>query len=677
MSRCFPFPPPGYEKKPTTDELDLLKKEKRKEKKHKKDKKDKEKKDGKERKDKDRSEGKHKDKKDKKEKHRDKNKDQEKSKSSTPDEKKIYGQFEGCNGEKLYHNNEQHKDIISSTSDKKQSLQFQNGGDKRSPLQFTGQNGELVRNRSRGGDPENNKFVQDLDRRIRDEEKGMGSHQFVGEGRKFSVNKVETQKMGGQQLITDGVVGFGGNSMVGGNPMAGGNLMGVNPMVGGNPTIQSKINGATPPFLDHRRIEQKEKIQEKENDDKRGDKRKHKDRDKQREGKDKKDKKDKKDRKEEKSKEKSEQKKAERDKNKRIKKSDPITVPNSLPAQSLETSFQGVGTEGIHKKRKDMESNGVFHENEPRPNKMARHISNISPENGRRINFPQSPSSSLLDKQGASQGASPNSFKVGSKGQRVNGMIVSQPDLVPAKKPPVSPFNHLPSKPSLIKSPPVITNHVTVQSPPVSTVKPQPNHIAARLSSPKPPPSMPNPITQTPPRSSTSPLVPRPKPPPAVVNKVAAAPPPPPTLFNKVAAAAPPPSTLFNKVTAPPPALANKVAAPPPPPVLVNKVAAPLPPAVTNKVAAPSLPVSKKKPPVPVEPPVKPPHPDTKYLSKILSVPKLDQWCGDDDQEWLFNSKEGPTCKKPPTEDPQVQVWSEAKHIESVDVCALPYVIPY
>nr|GFA71090.1 hypothetical protein [Tanacetum cinerariifolium] len=284
----------------------------------------------------------------------------------------------------------------------------------------------------------------------------------------------------------------------------------------------------------------------------------------------------------------------------------------------------------IHKKRKDMESNGVFHENEPRPrpNKMARHISNLSPENGRRINFPQSPSSSLLDKQGASQGASPNSFKVGSKGQKFNGMIVSQPDLVPAKKPPVSPFNHLPSKPSLIKSPPVITNHVTVQSPPLSTMKPQPNHIAARLSSPRPPPSMPSPIIQTPPRSSTSPLVPRPKPPAAVVNKVAAAAAPPPTLFNKVAAAAAaPPSTLINK-----------------------------------------------KPPVPVKPPVKPPHPDTKYLSQILSVPKPDQWCGEDDQEWLFNRKEG---KKPPAEDPQVQVWSEAKHIESVDAWALPYVIPY
>nr|GEY99314.1 hypothetical protein [Tanacetum cinerariifolium] len=116
----------------------------------------------------------------------------------------------------------------------------------------------------------------------------------------------------------------------------------------------------------------------------------------------------------------------------------------------------------------------------------------------------------------------------------------------------------------------------------------------------------------------------------------------------------------------------NKVAAQPPPPVVVNKVAAPLPPAVTNKGAAPSLPVPKKKPPVPVKPPVKPPHPDTKYLNQILSVPKPDQLCGDDDLEWLYNRKEG---KKPPAEE--VQVWSEAKQIESVGVWALPYVIPY
>nr|GFA68006.1 hypothetical protein [Tanacetum cinerariifolium] len=65
---------------------------------------------------------------------------------------------------------------------------------------------------------------------------------------------------------------------------------------------------------------------------------------------------------------------------------------------------------------------------------------------------------------------------------------------------------------------------------------------------------------------------------------------------------------------------------------LLTEVVA-VPPAVTNKAAAPSLPVPKKKPPVPVKQLVKPPDPDTKYLSQILSVPKPDQLCSDDDLE--------------------------------------------
>lgn len=614
MSRCFPFPPPGYEKKPTIDEPDLLKKEKRKEKKHKKDKKDKEKRDGKEKREKDRSEGKHKEKKDKKDKHRDKK--DKKGKSGNPDEKRVYGQFEGYNGEKVHPNDSTRS---SSSSDKKQSsLQFQNGefhehlqkkeesskeknsfsDDKKSSIQFCGQNGELVRNKIKATDTsENIKFVQELDRRIRDEEKGTGSHQFVVEGRKNSVNKIEIQKMDGRQSIMD-EAGFGRN-----------------------PTVQNKINGKTLPPLDNKiekRIEQKEKMPEKESDDKRGDKRKNKDRDKQRQGKDKDTEKEKK---EEKAKEKSEQKRAEREKNKYIRKSESVPVPNNFPARPPENSFHGIGSEGNLKKRKDMETNGVSHEDEPRPNKMGRFSSNISPENGRKLDSVQNPGSSLLDRQGASQGASLNSFKVGSKGQRVNGIIDPQPVSVSTKTPPFSAFNHIPAKPSPIKSPPVITNHVAAAQPPppVPTTKPQPavpNHITPQPPTPKPLPSVPNhitarspPLSSTPPPSTTAkqPLSSRPKPPPAVVNK----------------------------------------AAPPPP-----------------------LPLPKKKP----EPPTKPPHPDTKYLNQILSVPKLDQWCGFDDQEWLFSRKDS---KKTRMEEHQVQVWSEAKHIESVDVCALPYVIPY
>lgn len=75
MSRCFPFPPPGYEKKPKAENLDLLTKEKRKEKHHKKEKKEKEKRERKDKKEKDRSKDKRKEKKERKERHKDRKKD--------------------------------------------------------------------------------------------------------------------------------------------------------------------------------------------------------------------------------------------------------------------------------------------------------------------------------------------------------------------------------------------------------------------------------------------------------------------------------------------------------------------------------------------------------------------------------------------------------------------------
>ncbi|TKY59966.1 hypothetical protein E2542_SST17061 [Spatholobus suberectus] len=108
MSRCFPFPPPGYVKK--TDEVDLLKEEKQKEKKHKKDKRDKEKRESKEKREKEGRDGKHKEKKDKREKHRekkkdkdkDKSKDRDKSKISTANDKGFPRQAEGPNAGKLH-----------------------------------------------------------------------------------------------------------------------------------------------------------------------------------------------------------------------------------------------------------------------------------------------------------------------------------------------------------------------------------------------------------------------------------------------------------------------------------------------------------------------------------------------------------------------------------------------
>ncbi|KAF8105638.1 hypothetical protein N665_0157s0205 [Sinapis alba] len=101
MSRCFPFPPPGYEKKITTHETDPLIKENYKEKKHKNDK-DKEKKEGKEKKSRDRSKEKHKERKEKHKDRKDKEKDKEKCKPL--EEKKAEVLTNSGNREKLVTN---------------------------------------------------------------------------------------------------------------------------------------------------------------------------------------------------------------------------------------------------------------------------------------------------------------------------------------------------------------------------------------------------------------------------------------------------------------------------------------------------------------------------------------------------------------------------------------------
>ncbi|KAK6161700.1 hypothetical protein DH2020_005081 [Rehmannia glutinosa] len=74
----------------------------------------------------------------------------------------------------------------------------------------------------------------------------------------------------------------------------------------------------------------------------------------------------------------------------------------------------------------------------------------------------------------------------------------------------------------------------------------------------------------------------------------------------------------------------------------------------------------------------RPPHPDSKYLAEVLTVPKMADWSENDEQDWLFSEK-GPS--RPKLEsfgvNDNLRVWSEAIHIDSADVCALPYVIPY
>lgn len=76
------------------------------------------------------------------------------------------------------------------------------------------------------------------------------------------------------------------------------------------------------------------------------------------------------------------------------------------------------------------------------------------------------------------------------------------------------------------------------------------------------------------------------------------------------------------------------------------------------------------------------PHPDSKFLSEILKVPKLDELSDlDDDQAWLF-SRNKQNFKKSSGGRSFVfegtpEVWGESLHIESADIYAMPYVFPY
>ncbi|XP_059448087.1 uncharacterized protein LOC132179384 [Corylus avellana] len=516
MSRCFPFPPPGYEKKARTEDVDLLKKEREREKKHKKEKRDKEKREGKEKREKDRSDGKHKEKKDKKEKSRDKKKDKEKDrdkdkeKNSAPDEKRLTGQAEGHSGEKLIQKEERDKG--------KNSIP-----EKRFVGQFSGYNAEKLSDSSHlAKETMDSKFMQELGRRIKDDDKATENtmEKFTNMDRKKDEEMVKLLAKGtgtwaegkeknrrNDERTMDGrgincEARFSGNSMVQ-NPVG---------------VFQTRVEGTLRPS--EKKVEEKEKTKEKEGDDKRGDKRKDKDREKKSQGKDKD--RDKEKKKEEKAKVKNNQKNTEHDRLKESNKSDLIGSQNIKTPQLPKDSNKIAASEENLKKRKEVETNGVLHASDVRPNKLARPTSSSHrfPENGRTMDHSQTSITNASDRHVAA-----SNVKVDNKERKING-IIDQPSSVSSKKP----------------------MFATAQA-------------------------------------------------------------------DQIAEAA-----------------------------------------------------------------AKPPHPDSKYLSQVYTIPKMEEWSHYDDQEWLF-SNNGYQSELPKVGSSEVEetpeVWAEAMRIESADVCALPYVIPY
>ncbi|XP_022880515.1 DNA ligase 1-like [Olea europaea var. sylvestris] len=526
--------------------------EKHKEKKHKKEKKDKERREGKDKKGKERSDEKHREKKDrkekykdKKEKHRDKKKDREKDreKKSISDESTVVGKLEESSGEKLH--SEGHNKIKSSfTREAKHATHFldQNGG-------------KLIQNSLLQGSEES-KFVQELDRRIRDDEKGAESQLLnrisgiskrdqgatsragnrdssgvlAGDKGKNKDKRVDSRKVDLQEFREE----FSANMVQKNAGMA-----------------KSKVEAMPKPMEEHKdsRLEDKERSKEK-SDDSQGDKHKGKDRDKKVHGKDKARKKEKKKEKRREEKEKGiiENKKSEQDRSNYVGRNDLVGVTSNTSTHLLMDINGNAVDEGNIRKIEDANVNGFLHESEVRPNKLQRLTPHQLTENERNLEACQNPNVSASYKQ-----MPPYDICSDNEDQRMTVTLEAH-ELCPSKP-----------KPTTATTP--IDQNVETSKKSVHLDSKFPNEVL-RL------------------------------------------------------------------------------------------------PKMENLIAEASR---------------RPPHPDFKYLSEILTVPKMEE-LQIDDQEWLFYKKDPPS-KKPMVgfcgvrED--LSVWSEAMYIESAEVYALPYVIPY
>ncbi|PON55613.1 hypothetical protein PanWU01x14_186810 [Parasponia andersonii] len=677
MSRCFPFPPPGYERKATNDHENLLEKEKHREKKHKKDKKDREKRVGKEKREKDRSDGKHLEKKDKKEKHkdRDKKKDKEKDgektkdKTKASDEKRFSGQTQSHGGEKLFQKEVKDKD---SSIDKKFFSQV--GGYK---TEKRSQNSNL---------DDESKLVQEFARRIKDEAAGTGNQfdrfsvadQKKDEGMVRLVARGTSTLPGGMEKdrraedkATDGQ-GTRDGTRPGGNARVQ-NVTGM---------VQAKFE-ALPRLLDKnvdRKMDANEKTKDRESDNKRGVKRKEKDREKKSHGKDKdrdreKQKEDKQKRREDRQKKKEEKQKRREDKEKKkeekakekiqLKKEevDKLRVSNKnnlIDNHAIKTSQlpndsnNSVPTGGTPKKRKDFETNGVTHAHDGMPSKLPRPAPSSRPstENGRILEPCQTSVLDVSDRKGASnnlkmdhkdisdrKGASTylkmevhrdisrkgatNNLKMDNKDHKVNGVIEAQPLSVSPMK-----LKSAKAVADPIAEASVRSSHPEVQSLSVSPMKRKSAKAVA------------DPVAEASVRS------PHPEAQPLSVSPM--------KLKSETAVTDP----IAETSTRPPHPEARTLSD-----SLMKK------PKTATAAADPFA-----------EALARPPHPDSKYLSQIYAVPTMEEWSEYNDDEWLFGSNTSEPKKakvEPSAVEETPQVWSEGRQIESADIFALPYVIPY
>ncbi|KAK6138582.1 hypothetical protein DH2020_027676 [Rehmannia glutinosa] len=459
-----------------------------------------------------------------------------KEKSSISEESTVAGNEKISEG-KLLHPKGHIKDKSSFPNEGKCSalLQGQNGG-KPSQSSLPSQENE------------ESKFVQELDRRIRDEnsrggqlpervavedksDQEMATRSAVrNSSGVLAEEKVDKNKKVDRKMDFQG--GDNQNKRVDKkmDPQGLKNELSGNTMVQNlTPIAKSKVEGIPRPVNEQngRRLEDKEKYKETGGVKPRD---KQKDRSKESHGKDKH-----KEKKDDKVKLKTENKKSEQDKLKDDGRNDLGGFAGNKSTDMLKNAISNVVNEGNIRKRKDMGTNGFLHESEIRPNKMQRPALHQSTENGRKLEpfrIPTKPSHN-------EHAVTPNSVRVETKNQLMNGIFEAQ----------------------------------------------------------KPSPSKPNPSAAT-----------------MVSDQIAEA--------SKI-----PRHNLKKAVT-----------------------------------------VSKMEEDPMAEASRRPPHPDSKYLAEVLTVPKMADWSENDEQDWLFSEK-GPS--RPKLEsfgvNDNLRVWSEAIHIDSAD----------
>uniref|UniRef100_A0A1D1YJC7 TRAF3-interacting protein 1 n=1 Tax=Anthurium amnicola TaxID=1678845 RepID=A0A1D1YJC7_9ARAE len=393
MSRCFPFPPPGYEKKPRSDLEDLLIKENHKEKKHRKDKKDKEKREGKERKDreknKDRSKDKHREKKDKKEKHR--NKDKKKHNYRDKDKKRISNERKGEE-----HTNGDNERKLGEDSSKAECLK---------DPKFLGELGGSIRNGESGSDSRMGGITG----------KVQGTCQSMG-------SSAEMEGSTGNKMVPNITIPEQRRRMGMASAME---YMGTEYGTPQNSICdeQRRDNGMCRPMVvdADRKIEAEDKTQDQEDDYGKGNG--HKDRVREKMHKEKNRDKDKKKEKEkEKIREKGERKHKGQNKLREVDKKEQVYAQNLGSLVTPKEDQKSACADGGLKRK---EINGFLHENEVRCNKLSRAASSqLLLENGSKLD------QSHIGSPCASGGCEAVNTVVGSilsKANKVNGMTTVQP----------------------------------------------------------------------------------------------------------------------------------------------------------------------------------------------------------------------------------------------------------